>query len=147
MKYPEMSSPLSTMFVDILTQQDMMQRGRVDKEEVETKVEPVVTSSLLAPRDLSNRLSSEEMDRRMNEGAKRMGEDSVSLGKLLGMDKESTKKRVIKKAEKYLNNEISTFSSSIFSKWVKETKGIEAYKIKKEDKPEVVEEFLDFLNQ
>ena len=117
------------------------------KEEVETKVEPVVTSSLLAPRDLSNRLSSEEMDRRMNEGAKRMGEDSVSLGKLLGMDKESTKKRVIKKAEKYLNNEISTFSSSIFSKWVKETKGIEAYKIKKEDKPEVVEEFLDFLNQ
>ena len=28
-----------------------------------------------------------------------------------------------------------------------ETKGIKTYQIKKEDKPEVVEEFLDFLNQ
>ena len=63
------------------------------------------------------------------------------------MDKESTRKRVIKKAEKYLENPKSFFSSSTFSKWVKETKGIEAYKIKKEDKPKAVEEFLEFLNQ
>jgi hypothetical protein len=114
------------------------------KEEVETKVEPVVTSSLLAPRDLSNRLSSEEMDRRMNEGAKRMGEESFKAGQFL---KESTKKNTIKKAERYLENPARGFNTTLFSKWVKETKGIEAYKIKKEDKPEVVEEFLDFLNQ
>jgi len=114
------------------------------KEEVETKVQPVVTPSLLAPRDLSNRLSSEEMNRRMNEGAKRMGEESFKAGQFL---KESTKKNTIKKAERYLENPARGFNTTLFSKWVKETKGIEAYKIKKEDKPEVVEEFLDFLNQ
>ena len=117
------------------------------KKEIETKVKPVETFSLLAPRDLSNTLSSEEMNKKMDEGISRMSEDSVSLGQILRMDKESTRKRVIKKAEKYLENPKSFFSSSIFSKWVKETKGIEAYKIKKEDKPKAVEEFLEFLNQ
>jgi len=156
LQYPEMSAPLTDMFVDILTQpQDMKQRGPVDNAEFtdmkqrgevdNTKVTTLEeTPSLLSP---SGRLSTEEMNRRMDEGAKRMGEESISLGELLGMDKESVRNRVTKKAEKYLNGETSSFTSSTFNKWVEETKGIKSYKIKKEDKPEVVREFLEFLNQ
>jgi hypothetical protein len=76
-----------------------------------------------------------------------MGEESISLGELLGMDKESVRNRVTKKAEKYLSGEISSFTSSTFNKWVEETKGIKSYKIKKEDKPELVREFLEFLKE
>tara|TARA_B110000977_G_C11083960_1_gene493906 strand:+ start:2527 stop:4512 length:1986 start_codon:yes stop_codon:yes gene_type:complete len=157
LEYPEMSSPLSTMFVDILTQQDMMQRGQVDASKVtdmkqrgevdNTKVTTLEENpSLLSP---SGRLSAEEMNRRMDEGAARMAEGSVSLAQIFRADKESTKKRVIKKAEKYLENPQSSvgFRSNLFTKWVEETKGIKTYQIKKEDKPEAVEEFLEFLNQ
>jgi hypothetical protein len=151
-KYPEMSSALSTMFVDIYTQQDMMQRGQVDDSKVtdmkqrgevdNTKVTTLEeTPSLLSP---SGRLSTEEMNRRMDEGAKRMGEESFKVGKFL---KESTKKNTIKNAERYLEKPAVGFRSNLFNDWVEETKGIKSYKIKKEDKPEVVREFLEFLNQ
>ena len=126
--------------------QELVKAGTYGQDIIQTSIEtPTVSSpSLLSP---NNTLSSEEMNKRMDEGISKMGEDSVSLAQILRMDKESTRKRVIKKAEKYLENPKSFFSSSIFSKWVKETKGIEAYKIKKEDKPKAVEEFLEFLNQ
>ena len=141
LQYPEMSASLTDMFADILTQpQDMKQRGEVDNTKVTTLEE---TPSLLSP---SDRLSTEEMNRRMDEGVKRMGEKSISLGELLGMDKESVRNRVTEKAEKYLSGENSSFTSSIFNKWVEETKGIKSYKIKKEDKFELIKEFLEFLN-
>ena len=139
LQYPEMAAPLTDMFVDILTQpQDMKQRGEVNNTKVTTLEE---TPSLLSP---SGRLSAEEMNRRMDEGAKRMGEESFKVGKFL---KESTKKNTIKNAERYLERPVVGFRSNLFNDWVEETKGIKAYKIKKEDKPEVVREFLEFLNQ
>jgi len=134
---------------------DMKQRGKVDDIKVtdmeqkvpvdDTKVTTLEeTPSLLSS---SGRLSAEEMNRRMDEGVKRMGEKSISLGELLGMDKESVRNRVTKKAEKYLSGETSSFTSSTFNKWVEETKGIKSYKIKKEDKLELVREFLEFLKE
>ena len=58
---------------------------------------------------------------------------------------QTSKNNAIKKAEKYLENPKRGFTSNLFTEWVKETKGIKTYQIKKEDKPEVVEEFLEFL--
>ena len=127
--------------VDATKVTDMKQRGEVNNTKVTTLEE---TPSLLSP---SGRLSAEEMNRRMDEGVERMGEESISLVELLGMDKESVRNRVTKKAEKYLSGEISSFTSSTFNKWVEETKGIKSYKIKKEDKPELVREFLEFLKE
>jgi hypothetical protein len=129
--------------VDASKVNDMKQRGEVDNTKITTLEE---TPSLLSP---SGRLSTEEMNRRMDEGAARMAEGSVSLAQIFRADKESTKKRVIKKAEKYLENPQGSvgFRSNLFTKWVEETKGIKTYQIKKEDKPEAVEEFLEFLNQ
>ena len=153
LQYPEMSAPLTDMFVNILTQpQDMKQRGPVDnaaftdmkqRGEVDnTKVTTLEeTPSLLSP---SGRLSTQEMNRRMDEGAKKMGEESFKVGKFL---KESTKKNTIKNAERYLERPVVGFRSNLFNKWVEETKGIKSYQIKKEDKPEAVREFLEFLNQ
>jgi len=116
----------------------------LESEEPEETEEVKETPSLLSP---SGRLSAEEMNRRMDEGAKRMGEKSISLGELLGMDKESVRNRVTKKAEKYLSGETSSFTSSTFNKWVEETKGIKSDKVRKEDKPELVREFLEFLKE
>jgi len=127
--------------VDATKVTDMKQRGEVNNTKVTTLEE---TPSLLSP---SGRLSAEEMNRRMDEGVERMGEESISLVELLGMDKESVRNRVTKKAEKYLSGEISSFTSSTFNKWVEETKGIKSYKIEKEDKPELVREFLEFLKR
>ena len=73
-----------------------------------------------------------------------MGEESFKVGKFL---KESTKKNTIKNAERYLERPVVGFRSNLFNKWVEETKGIKSYQIKKEDKPEAVREFLEFLNQ
>lgn len=152
--HPEFKEKLNPYIVDVKTskQEDTL----IDRKE-EASIDPVTTlpslleseepeeteetPSLLSP---SGRLSTEEMNRRMDEGVKRMGEESFKVGKFL---KESTKKNTIKNAERYLEKPVVGFRSNLFNKWVEETKGIKAYKIKKEDKPEAVREFLEFLKE
>lgn len=89
-------------------------------------------------------LDPSDIEGRMDEGIKRMSEDSFKLGEFF---KEKEKETAIKKAERYLSGESSVFMSSSFNKWVEQTKGIKPYKIKKEDKPELVREFLEFLQE
>lgn len=89
-------------------------------------------------------LDPSDIEGRMDAGIKRMSEDSFKLGEFF---KEKEKETAIKKAERYLSGESSVFMSSSFNKWVEQTKGIRPYKIKKEDKPELVREFLEFLQE
>ena len=116
--------------------QELVKAGTYGQDTIQAPVEtPTVSSpSLLSPDNANSSMSVMDKWRR---GAGRMGED-IS---------QTSKNNIIKKAEKYLENPGRGFTSPLFSKWVEETKGMEAYKIKKEDKPEAVEEFLDFLNQ
>ena len=155
--HPEFTEKLSPYIVDVKTDKkedtitERKQEASIDplttlpslleSEEPEETEEVKETPSLLSP---SGRLSAEEMNKRMDEGAKRMGEESFKVGKFL---KESTKKNTIKNAERYLERPVVGFRSNLFNKWVEETKGIKSYQIKKEDKPEVVREFLEFLKE
>ena len=158
--HPEFKEKLNPYIVDVKTSKqedtliDRKEEASVapvttlpsllESEEPEEVEEVKETPSLLSP---SGRLSAEEMNRKMDEGVERMGEKSISLGELLGMDKESVRNRVTKKAEKYLSGETSSFTSSTFNRWVEETKGIKSDKVRKEDKPELVREFLEFLKE
>ena len=65
--------------------------------------------------------------------------------KLIGADKESVRKRIISRAEKYLAGERNTFTSSEFNKWAKATKGLEVTDIKKNQRRALVKEFLETL--
>ena len=87
-------------------------------------------------------LDPSDIEGRMDAGIKRMSEDSFKLGEFF-----KEKETAIKKAERYLSGESSVFMSSSFNKWVEQTKGIRPYKIKKEDKPELLREFLEFLQE
>ena len=116
--------------------QELVKAGTYGQDIIQTSTEtPTVSSpSLLAPDNTNSSMSVMDKWRR---GARRMGED-IS---------QTSKNNAIKKAEKYLENPGRGFTSNLFTKWVEETKGIKTYQIKKEDKPEAVEEFLEFLNQ
>ena len=116
--------------------QELVKAGTYGQDIIQTSTEtPTVSSpSLLAPDNTNSSMSVMDKWRR---GARRMGED-IS---------QTSKNNAIKKAEKYLENPGRGFTSNLFTKWIEETKGIKTYQIKKEDKPEAVEEFLEFLNQ
>lgn len=130
--YPEMSEVLSSQFLELLiVDVKKSTKKSVDDTEVNMLLKPSQTSSLL---DLQ--------DETYNEGIRKISEDSFKLGEFF---KEKEKETAIKKAEKYLSGESSVFMSSTFNKWAEQTKGIKSYKIKKEDKPELVKEFLEFL--
>lgn len=130
--YPEMSEVLSSQFLELLiVDVKKPTKKSVDDTEVNMLLKPSQTSSLL---DLQ--------DETYNEGIRKISEDSFKLGEFF---KEKEKETAIKKAEKYLSGESSVFMSSTFNKWAEQTKGIKSYKIKKEDKPELVKEFLEFL--
>jgi hypothetical protein len=118
---------------------DMKQRGEVDNTKVTTLEE---TPSLLSP---SGRLSREELRKKGVETLSEINEP-ISLLKVLGMDKESAKKRAIKKTENFINGE-SMLLPFTFSRWLRETKEIQSSKINKEDKIKYAKEFLEFLNQ
>ena len=130
--YPEMSEVLSSQFLELLiVDVKKPTKKSVDDTEVNMLLKPSQTSSLL---DLQ--------DETYNEGIRKISEDSFKLGEFF---KEKEKETAIKKAEKYLSGESSVFMSSTFNKWAEQTKGIKSYKIKKEDKPELVKEFVEFL--
>ena len=126
---------------------DMKQRGEVD----DTKVTDMKQRGPVDDTKVSTFKSILEMDEdevmRSEAADKARSQTLPALAKIIGVDKESVRNRVTKKAEKYLSGETSSFTSSTFNKWVEETKGIKSYKIKKEDKLELVREFLEFLKE
>ena len=142
-KYPEFKKELqSYLSVDDLstTNTTVTTTDDID-EDVETPVE--TTPSLLSP---SGRLSTEEMNRRMDEGAERMGQEAFRLISVPAKIKKANKESLIKRAKKYVNAESSFFSSDTFNRWLKENKGITTtLKLDKEEKRELVQEFLDTL--
>ena len=145
-KYPEMSSALSTMFVDIYTQQDMMQRGQVD----DSKVTDMKQRGPVDDTKASTFKSILEMDEdeimRSEAADKASSQTLPALAKIIGVDKESVKNREIKKTENFISGE-SMLLPFTFSKWLKETKEIQSSNINKEDKIKYAKEFLEFLNQ
>ena len=117
-----------------ISKDDIVNRKIIQKE-LDKILQNKNSKTILAPSDIEGR---------MNEGIKRMSEDSFKLGEFL---KEKERETAIKKSEKYLSGESSVFISSSFNKWIEQTKGIRPYTIKKEDKPELVREFLEFLQE
>tara|TARA_B100001939_G_scaffold273894_1_gene241826 strand:+ start:1414 stop:3252 length:1839 start_codon:yes stop_codon:yes gene_type:complete len=108
---------------------DMKQKGKVDETKVNT------FGSIL---DKDFRKSFEE---------EREKQERVPLLKVLGLDKESKRNRLIKNAEQFVDGKRVSFISPEFSRWLKSTKGLNITELKKEDKPELVSEFLEFLKE
>lgn len=138
--YPEMSEVLSSQFLDLIIT-DMKQRGKVDdtkvtdmKQRGEVDDTKVITFGSILDKDFRKPFE-EEKDT----------QERVPLLKVLGLDKESVKNRIMKQAEDFVSGKRTYFSSTQFNDWLEETKGIKFYKVKKEDKPELVSEFLEFL--
>ena len=142
-KYPEFKKELqSYLSIDnsSTTTTTVNTADEID-EDLETPIE--TTPSLLSP---SGRLSAEEMNRRMDEGAEKMGQEAFRLISVPGKIKKANKESLIKRAKKYVNQESSFFSSNTFNRWLKENKGITStLKLDKEEKRELVQEFLDTL--
>ena len=61
-------------------------------------------------------------------------QERIPLLKVLGLDKESVKNRIIKQAEDFVSGKRTIFSAKQFNDWLEETKGIKFYKVKKENK-------------
>jgi len=141
-KYPEFKKELQSYLSidDSSTTNTTTTNNEID-EDVETPVE--TAPSLLSP---SGRLSTEEMNRRMDEGSERMGQEAFRLISVPAKIKKANKESLIKRAKKYVNEESSFFSSDTFNRWLKENKGITTtLKLDKEEKRELVQEFLDTL--
>lgn len=141
-KYPEFKKELQSYLSidDSSTTNTTTTNNEID-EDVETPVE--TAPSLLSP---SGRLSTEEMNRRMDEGSERMGQEAFRLISVPAKIKKANKESLIKRAKKYVNEESSFFSSDTFNRWLKENKGITStLKLDKEEKRELVQEFLDTL--
>lgn len=142
-KYPEFKKELQSYLsiADSSTTTTTVTTTDEIDEDIETPVE--TTPSLLSP---SGRLSTEEMNRRMDEGAEKMGQEAFRLISVPGKFKKANRESLIKKAKKYVNGESSFFSSNTFNIWLKENKGITStLKLDKEEKRELVQEFLDTL--
>jgi hypothetical protein len=113
--------------VDDTKVKDMKQRGEVD----DTKV---TTFGSILDKDFRKPFEEEKEK-----------QERVPLLKVLGLDKESRRNRLIQNAEQFVDGKRFSFISPEFSKWLKSTKGLNITEVKKEDKPELVNEFLEFL--
>lgn len=145
--HPQFTEKLSPYIVDVETGEDedtsvkietvvkdeeVTEPSLLDTDEVITKKEEKETSSsLLSPKEVA------DMSRMDLKG-------SFTLREL---NQKMNKKNTIKKAERYLSGKSSIFYSPPFNKWVEKTKGIKSYEINKEDKPELVKEYLEFLKE
>jgi len=138
--YPEMSEVLSNQFLDLMIT-DMKQRGEVD----DTKVTDMKQRGEVDDTKVTTFGSILDKDFRKPFEEEKEKQERVPLLKVLGLDKESVKNRIIKQAEDFVSGKRTIFSAKQFNDWLEETKGIKFYKVKKEDKPELVREFLEFL--
>jgi len=122
---------------------DMKQRGEVDT----TKVTDMKQKGEVDETKVTTFGSILDKDFRKSFEKEREKQERVPLLKVLGLDRESVKNRIIKQAEDFVSGERTIFSAKQFNDWLEETKGIKFYKVKKEDKPELVREFLEFLKE
>ena len=124
------------------------------KEEVETKVEPVVTSSLLSS-DKTYRTYSEVMgddslsDIQKEDELSRRSRDEFkkSIKSIPSKLNERKLNQAKKRANDFLSGEISYFYSPTYNKWKTKNNIKENTNTPKEEKQKNVKEFLDFLNQ
>jgi hypothetical protein len=138
--YPEMSEVLSSQFLDLIIT-DMKQRGPVD----DTKVMDMKQRGKVDDTEVTTFGSILDKDFRKPFEEEREKQERVPLLKVLGLDKESVKNRIIRQAEDFVSGKRILFSPKSFNDWLEETKGLDYMKVKKEDKPELVSEFLEFL--
>ena len=138
--YPEMSEVLSNQFLDLIIT-DMKQRGPVD----DTKVMDMKQRGKVDDTEVTTFGSILDKDFRKPFEEEREKQERVPLLKVLGLDKESVKNRIIRQAEDFVSGKRILFSPKSFNDWLEETKGLDYMKVKKEDKPELVSEFLEFL--
>ena len=138
--YPEMSEVLSNQFLDLIIT-DMKQKGPVD----DTKVMDMKQRGKVDDTEVTTFGSILDKDFRKPFEEEREKQERVPLLKVLGLDKESVKNRIIRQAEDFVSGKRILFSPKSFNDWLEETKGLDYMKVKKEDKPELVSEFLEFL--
>lgn len=138
--YPEMSEVLSNQFLDLMIT-DMKQRGKVD----DTKVKDMKQRGEVDDTKVTTFGSILDKDFRKPFEEEKEKQERVPLLKVLGLDKESRRNRLIQNAEQFVDGKRFSFISPEFSKWLKSTKGLNITEVKKEDKPELVNEFLEFL--
>ena len=120
---------------------DMKQKGQADttkvtdiKQQEEVDETKVTTFGSILDKDFRKPFEEEKEK-----------QERVPLLKVLGLDKESKRNRLIKNAEQFVDGKRFSFISPEFSRWLKSTKGLNITEVKKEDKPELVSEFLEFL--
>lgn len=142
--YPEMSEVLSSQFLDLMIT-DMKQRGPVNDTKVMDMKQRGEVDSTKATTFKSILEMDEDEVMRSKAADKARSQTLPALAKIIGVDKESVKNRIIKQAEDFVSGKRTYFSSTQFNDWLEETKGIKFYKVKKENKPELVSEFLEFL--
>ncbi len=121
----------------------------------EVKEEPVVetttSKSLLDPEETvetetsSSLLSPNDIEGRMQQGMKKMGEESFKLRSIPSKMKLRAFNQTKKRADKFLEGKTSGFYSSEFNKWKRENNIVINYKTPKDEYRKYVEEFLEDL--
>jgi len=122
---------------------DMKQKGQADT----TKVTDIKQQEEVDETKVTTFGSILDKDFRKSFEEEREKQERVPLLKVLGLDKESVKNRIIRQAEDFVSGKRILFSPKSFNDWLEETKGLDYMKVKKENKPELVREFLEFLKE
>jgi hypothetical protein len=119
--------------------------------EEEPVVETTTSKSLLDPEETvetetsSSLLSPNDIEGRMQQGMKKMGEESFKLRSIPSKMKLRAFNQTKKRADKFLEGKTSGFYSTEFTKWKRENSIVTNFKTPKDEYRKYVEEFLEDL--
>lgn len=119
--------------------------------EEEPVVETTTSKSLLDPEETvetetsSSLLSPNDIEGRMQQGIKKMGEESFKLRSIPSKMKLRAFNQTKKRADKFLEGKTSGFYSTEFTKWKRENNIVTNFKTPKDEYRKYVEEFLEDL--
>ncbi len=119
--------------------------------EEEPVVETTTSKSLLDPEETvetetsSSLLSPNDIEGRMQQGMKKMGEESFKLRSIPSKMKLRAFNQIKKRADKFLEGKTSGFYSTEFNKWKRENNIVTNFKTPKDEYRKYVEEFLEDL--
>jgi hypothetical protein len=119
--------------------------------EEEPVVETTTSKSLLNPEETvetetsSSLLSPNDIEGRMQQGMKKMGEESFKLRSIPSKMKLRAFNQTKKRADKFLEGKTSGFYSTEFTKWKRENSIVTNFKTPKDEYRKYVEEFLEDL--
>ena len=129
----------------------------IDKElstatdEEEPVVETTTLKSLLDPEETtetetsSSLLASDDIEGRMRQGMKKMGEESFKIKSIPSKMRLRAFNQAKKRADKFLKGKTSGFYSTEFTEWKRENNITINYKTSKDEYKKYVEEFLEDL--